>query len=395
MGNSQQAGFSLDPKTEEKMIGLFSKPVLNADAIARRVERMAQGHGDAFYTGLLYMLVHLEFAPKAARAQWKEVLRHHENLGGKLGRPLDLRVALLDYFLSWNRKLRNPKILELKIYQLTKKEAISDELTGLFNYRYFEDALEREIKRSHRYGESFSLLMLDLDDFKYYNDRNGHLAGNHVLRQLSQKIKENVRQIDVVARYGGEEFAVILPATSKQGALLTSERIRTAIEKHKFPFGQFQPKKKVSVSGGIATFPIDSKAPRELVERADTALYRAKSDGKNNIKAYLTETRDFTRVDARLVGRFSVLPHRTIHLSTRDLSKNGILFESDQSVAIGSFLNMRIHIPRQKTVRLEAHVVRVERLSGKRFDIGVTISKMTPADRRRFEAHVDALLSAA
>jgi len=395
MGYSQRAGFSVDPKTEEKIIGLFSKPALNANAVARRVEAMAKGHGDAFYTGLLYMLAHLEFTPKVARVQWKEILHHHENLVKKLGRPLDLRVALLDYFLSWNRKLRNPKILELKIYQLTKKEAISDELTGLFNYRYFEEALEREIKRSHRYGAPFSLLMLDLDDFKYYNDRNGHLAGNQVLRQLSQKIQENVRQIDVVARYGGEEFAVILPSTSKQGALLTSERIRMAIEKHKFPFGHFQPKKKVSVSGGIATFPIDAKSPREMVERADTALYRAKSDGKNNIKAYLTETRSFTRVDERLVGRFSVLPHKTIHLSTRDLSKNGILFESSESVAIGSFLNMRIHIPRQKALRLEAQVVRVERLSNRRFDIGVAISKMSPADRKRFEHHVDTLLTAA
>ncbi|MEW6776939.1 MAG: diguanylate cyclase [Bdellovibrionota bacterium] len=389
------AKVTLDPKIEEKLVRLFRQPVIDGAKADREIERLARKHGEAIYPSLLFLLAHLEFKGRDARKQWKEIVAHHAALRREIGRPLDLRVALLDYFISQNKKLRNPKILELELYQLARREAISDELTKLYNFRHFEASLDRELKRAARYTEPLSLLLFDIDDFKFYNDKNGHLAGNQVLRRISRILTQSVRQIDIVARYGGEEFAVLLPATTKQGALLTAERIRQAIDRQAFPFGEKQPRRKVTVSGGLATYPVDAKGGRDLIERADTALYRAKSDGKNNIKAYLTETRSFARVDARMVGAFSVLPHRTIKISTRDLSKNGILFEADESVAIGSLLDMRIKLSKGAAVRLRTQVVRVERLPGKRFDIGVTIVQMSAADRKRLETHIDKLLDGA
>lgn len=383
---------ALEPKYENRLVRLFQRPMLDGEKLATEIDRLAEKGGPAVYPSLLFLLSHLEFKPAEAERHWRKILKHHEELNQDLKRPIDLRVALLDYFVSRNRKLKNPKILELKIYRRAQQEALSDELTGLANFRHFEKALDRELKRSNRYSEPLSLLILDVDDFKHYNDRNGHLAGNQVLQQLAKILIKDVREIDVVARYGGEEFAVILPSTSKQGALLTAERIRRSIERHNFLHGKHQPKRAVTVSGGLATFPVDGKTPKDLVAKADTSLYRAKSDGKNNIKVFLSETRNFTRVDAHLIGKFTVLAHKNQEISTRNLSKNGLLFAANKSIPVGSDLNMNIRIPRHGSVKLRAQVVRVERVNQRRYDIGVTIVQMTQSDRKKFEAHVDEMM---
>ena len=383
---------ALDSKYEERLVRLFQRPVIDGKKLAAEVDRIAQKAGPAAYPSLIFLLSHLEFGADEAERHWRKILKHHAELNKELGRAIDLRVALLDYFVSRNRKLKNPKILELKIYRRAQQEALSDELTGLANFRHFEKALDRELKRANRYGEPLSLLILDVDDFKHYNDRNGHLAGNQVLQTLSKLLLKDVREIDVVARYGGEEFAVILPSTSKQGALLTSERIRRSIEKHTFLHGKHQPQGAVTVSGGLATFPVDGKTPKDLTARADTALYRAKSDGKNNVKVFLSETRTFTRVDSHLIGKFTVLAHKNQEIATRNLSKNGLLFTSNKSIPLGSELNMHIRIPRHGSVKMRAQVVRIEQVSQRRHDIGVTITQMTQSDRRKFETHVDEIM---
>lgn len=389
----EEDALALEPKYENRLMRLFQNPVIDGKKLAEEIDRLADKAGPALYPSLLFLLSHLEFKPATAEKHWRKVLKHHQDLSDELGRPVDLRVALLDYFVSRNRKLKNPKILELKIYRRAQQQALSDELTGLANFRHFEKALEREIKRAGRYSEPLSLLILDVDDFKHYNDRNGHLAGNQVLQQLAKILTKDVREIDLVARYGGEEFAVILPSTSKQGALLTAERIRRAIERHKFPYGRNQPRRAVTVSGGLATYPVDGKSAKELVSKADTSLYRAKSDGKNNIKVFLSETRNFTRVDSQLIGKYTVLAHKNQQISTRNLSKNGLLFGANKSIPVGSDLNMQIRIPQHGSVKLRGQVVRVERISPKRFDIGVTIVEMNQRDRKRFESHVDELIS--
>ncbi len=166
---------------------------------------------------------------------------------------------------------------------LAEKQAITDGLTEIYNYRYFHHQLEREVKRAKRHWYKVSLIMIDVDHFKHYNDKNGHPAGDDVLRRIAEILKNTTRTSDVVARYGGEEFIVILPETPSSAAVKLAEKIRTIVEDEKFLHGSSQPLGKVTISLGIATFPEDSQSPEELIQKADEQLYLAKSLGRNRV----------------------------------------------------------------------------------------------------------------
>jgi diguanylate cyclase (GGDEF)-like protein len=161
--------------------------------------------------------------------------------------------------------------------------AITDELTGLFNHRYFVQRLSQEINRAARYHHRLSLAMIDIDDFKQYNDRYGHLMGNELLRKLSSILKEHFRDGDVVARFGGEEFAIIMPETLPKKAYAATDRLRKKIADTPFAGSRKQPGKNVTISIGIAAYPINAPEANTLIERADTALYKAKRSGKNRV----------------------------------------------------------------------------------------------------------------
>jgi len=161
--------------------------------------------------------------------------------------------------------------------------AIRDGLTGLYNHRYFHDAMITETHRSQRHQRIFSLLFMDIDDFKVFNDTHGHPKGDALLRDLTELIRARLRRSDVFARYGGEEFVVILPETTKDIARDLAEDIRTIIETHPFPGRESQPHDKLTISIGVATFPDDGKTPTSIVSAADNALYSAKRNGRNRV----------------------------------------------------------------------------------------------------------------
>jgi len=158
--------------------------------------------------------------------------------------------------------------------------SITDTLTGLLNRRYIEERLAEEINRSDRSGAPVTFMMLDVDEFKSYNDRYGHPAGDEALEMIGNVLRENLRGADVAARYGGEEFSVLLPETSVEEAEAIAERIRRHVEVTKFP------KRKVTVSIGIAPLGGNVNTVKELVSAADVALYDAKHNGRNNVKIY-------------------------------------------------------------------------------------------------------------
>lgn len=161
--------------------------------------------------------------------------------------------------------------------------AIIDKLTGLHNHGYFEQFLKLEIERSLRQNHPLSLMLLDIDDFKEYNDTLGHLTGNQILRELSLLITSHIRKIDLAARYGGEEFAVVLTYTDTKGAVMVAERLRQAIETHSFSYKTSLLSKSLTVSIGIAGFQSDVTTLEALIERSDMALYKAKKEGKNRV----------------------------------------------------------------------------------------------------------------
>jgi diguanylate cyclase (GGDEF)-like protein len=173
-----------------------------------------------------------------------------------------------------------------ELHKETKELTRVDELTQVYNQREFQRRLPEDIELTRRYAHFLSLAMLDIDDFKHYNDTNGHPAGDMVLKQLSQILTGNLRRTDVPFRYGGEEFAVILPATSREGALIILEKVRKEVENFSFEYREKQPGGKVTVSIGIATYPIDTKKAQDLVNCADKALYQAKATGKNRTCLY-------------------------------------------------------------------------------------------------------------
>jgi diguanylate cyclase (GGDEF)-like protein len=172
-----------------------------------------------------------------------------------------------------------------QLYKLTKRLSITDELTGLFNYRYLQQRLDDEIERAKRYSRSLSLLMLDTDDFKKFNDTYGHIAGDQALADIGAVLRTAVREIDIVCRYGGEEFSVVLPETDAEGAFVVAEKVREAVAAHSFADGQGNRGVRVTVSIGLSTFPSSAADREELLRQADDALYQAKHLGRDRVRA--------------------------------------------------------------------------------------------------------------
>ena len=196
-----------------------------------------------------------------------------------------VRVRSLLRIKSLNDAL-SEKVIEL---QRAKEElrqlAITDGLTTLYNYRYFQEQLLQELNRARRHNLQVALVMIDIDHFKSYNDTHGHPAGDTVLRKIAHLLKSNIRNIDLASRYGGEEFSLVLIETNKSAAGIVAEKIRNLVESQFFEFEESQPTGKITISTGVATFPADGEDFDQLVNAADQRLYRAKQAGRNVIFA--------------------------------------------------------------------------------------------------------------
>src|SRR5678815_1037349 len=168
------------------------------------------------------------------------------------------------------------------LYQKSAGLTVTDDLTKLFNSRYLNVHLRREIKRSRRYGVPVSLIFLDLDGFKQVNDKFGHLSGSRALFEVGQILQETVREIDVVSRYGGDEFTIILPQTGAMGAMIIAERIRASIQERVF-LTDLGLDVRLTASFGVSTFPDHGQSREDLIQRADQAMYMVKDRGKNGV----------------------------------------------------------------------------------------------------------------
>ena len=213
-------------------------------------------------------------APLISENKLRGILRL-DNTSQKVYDSDDLR--LLDIISN----LSAVAIQNTLLYQELEKLAITDGLSGLLVHRYFQECFEQEISRALWTNSQFAFLMIDIDNFKSYNDRYGHIAGDIVLKQIAKLISSGVNPGDIVARYGGEEFGVLLVNTHKSEALKIAQAIREKIEKEEFILRRQV--SEVRISGGIAFFPEQGKTKENLIQRADQALYKAKREGKNRI----------------------------------------------------------------------------------------------------------------
>jgi diguanylate cyclase (GGDEF)-like protein len=170
------------------------------------------------------------------------------------------------------------------LYEKVEQLSITDGLTKLYSHRHFKLRLEEELVLAGRYSSPLSLLILDIDHFKHYNDHYGHVAGDHVLMEVAKILKQEAETTHVVARYGGEEMVLVAPETTKEEAVELAERIRSSVGSHAFAVGQETTK--VTVSIGVSTFPYDAHATLDMISKADEALYAAKNRGRDRVVAY-------------------------------------------------------------------------------------------------------------
>jgi diguanylate cyclase (GGDEF)-like protein len=180
-------------------------------------------------------------------------------------------------------QLIGASIGNIRLFEKMQRQATMDGLTGLMNHRSFYEALERELWRSRRYGGTISLIMADIDNLKQINDVHGHRAGDKVIREISRRIRECIRQIDLAARYGGDEFAVILPNTGIDEATLVSQRIVETVGGSPVTWQSQQIP--LSISVGVGQYGPDTN-PEDITSRSDNALYHAKRSGKNTVKVF-------------------------------------------------------------------------------------------------------------
>lgn len=226
---------------------------------------------------------------------WDEARLHLtvENLLRQFRLAAENRLLIEDLSAKNQALLEMNRELEAKVWERTQELAeantrlsqlaVTDGLTGLYNHRHLHERLVLEVERSSRNGLPLSLLMLDVDQFKQYNDRHGHPEGDEVLRQLARLMTDDRRINDLCARYGGEEFCILLVDTAKAVAGQVAERLRAAVAGHPFPHAGSQPGGKISISVGVATFPDDAGSATELVRAADGALYQAKRSGRDRV----------------------------------------------------------------------------------------------------------------
>lgn len=243
-------------------------------------ERLEKKYGEKLYSEILLILTHERYEPEEAKLIWNKITLHLDNLTNKLGRNPSIAVATLDYLSNFHDSLLSPVLIQEDKSDFISETTIRDSLTQLYLKSVFNFVLAKELEKSFRSKKNFSLLMIDIDDFKQINDNYGHFEGDIALRTIGELINDNVRKMDTAARYGGEELAIIVPDSTPNDAVLLAERIRKSISKIKF--SNFS----VTVSIGVCHSSLDMKTMKDIINGADEALYEAKRSGKNRVVVF-------------------------------------------------------------------------------------------------------------
>lgn len=241
---------------------------------------MITGLGDVESIRKAYLAGATDFTTKPIRAT---VLGYRANYLIRAGRAFgDLHRAEAENRALLQALSRKNEELE-RFNKALWDQATHDGLTGLYNYLYFQEALSREIARSTRHGKPLSLILLDVDSFKRYNDGHGHQVGDDALRSIGEILLQRIRKSDIAARYDGDEFVVLLPEVGREHGMQIAEALREAIAGHPFHGRETQPRGNVTASFGMAVYPEDGSDPSSMIREADRMMYLAKQAGGNRV----------------------------------------------------------------------------------------------------------------
>ena len=377
----------------EQMTELLREDKMNTEMLCSRLQVLAETNG-SIYAEILKLLTHLEFDDEEAKLYWEAIVEHQAEMSAKLGRDIGLRVSLLDYFTHINKQIENPKIIEISIFEQTVASAMTDALTGIYNRRYFEESLFREFQRAKRYDLVMSIMMIDIDAFKEYNDAFGHPEGDVVLTQIGEFIRKCCRDSDIPCRYGGEEFVIIMPETSGPDGLYLARRISNMVKSYSSSISDMSVwKRQVTLSCGIASYPIDAKYPKEIVQKADVALYQAKHDGKDRSYLYYEERQRFIPINLNWMGHILELDKAPAHPNDFAQKMAGILVHQLKPLPIGSLVEVQFQLPGDSSpILAEMKVARLEARYDGHYDVGLNFITVSETDAQKLETSVAGLV---
>jgi diguanylate cyclase (GGDEF)-like protein len=345
------------------------------DIFIKRLKDLAEIHGDSIFPAIFNTLTTLDLPRVTAREFWFKVLDHRKYLRQKLDREIDLLTTISDFLHTCTDYLQYSRLVDSGTFERVLSGTTHDNLTGLFNRPYFDDTYEQQVSLAKRYNTDLSILFLDIDDFKDVNDSMGHITGDNALVQVAHIIQTEKRESDIAARYGGEEFVLLMPHTPNINAFILAERIRKVIEKTEIHFQDHT--FKLTISGGLASYPLNSIDPKDLLFMADSALYLAKGAGKNTISQFKKDQRRYLRVKLQLpilVKELGFKEERVYSCTIKDIGMGGILFENEQPLPLGTMLQISLLIDDDAPLLLIGKVVRIEALVQENYEIGISFT---------------------
>ena len=345
------------------------------DTLVEKITALHSTHGTPVYQSFFKILTGIDIPQEKGAEHWHKVLEHRQEMMQLLDRNIDITTALSDYLQTTTHFLYRPRLIEAGFYETIVNESIHDKLTGLFNRPYFDEAYNQQISLAHRYQDDFTILFLDIDNFKEINDTYGHLAGDEVLRRLGKIINQQRRDSDVAARYGGEEFVLLLTHTDNISGFIFAERLRQAVEKAIIFF--HDQSITFTISGGIASFPFNSQKPEQILQLSDNAVYLSKGAGKNKISHFKKEKRRYLRVKIHqpiLAKELDFNNSQAFSGTSKDICVGGILFENDAPLPLGALIKVKVPVSEGPPVMLIGTVVRIETHENGLYDIGMTTS---------------------
>jgi len=353
----------------------FRNSFADDDIFIEKLNQLREEQGPMVCKVIFQALTSLDIPPDDAVEYWQKILQHRQELGLFLARKVDLMTATSDFLRTSTNYLVNPRLVDVSTFERVIHETMYDGLTGLFNRPYFDEAFEQQVSLAKRYHTDLSVLFIDVDNFKEINDTLGHIVGDIALEKIGAIIKKAKRESDIAARFGGEEFVLLMPHTESFNAFIVGERIRKEVEQEEFSSHGLS--YRLTISGGLASYPLNATDPKTLLHLADSATYLAKGAGKNNISFYKKDKRRYLRVKLSqpvLIKEMGFIDSRIYAGTSKDIGIGGILFENDAPLPIGAHIQISVPVNAESPLLLIGTIVRVEALGEKSYEIGMTIS---------------------